>query len=134
MLEGQMNVYECLDDRKPLFVPGHFVFHSGELGDWKIECDHLTETDLATLAKMAVKHLPSFSKVQGVPSGGLRVARALEEYVSDEGGLLIVDDVLTTGGSMEEARDGRDDVIGLVIFARGECPWWVDAIFKWGLS
>lgn len=133
-LEGQMNVYECLDERKPLFVPGQFVFHSGDLADWKIECDHLTDTDLTTLAKVAAGYLPSFSKVQGVPTGGIRFARALEEHVSDEGALLIVDDVLTTGASMEEARDGRNDVIGLVIFSRGELPWWVDAIFQLGLG
>ncbi|KKL20362.1 hypothetical protein LCGC14_2456230, partial [marine sediment metagenome] len=43
--------------------------------------------------------------------------------------LLIVDDVLTTGASMEKQRAGRTNTIGAVIFARGDCPAWVKPLF-----
>lgn len=42
--------------------------------------------------------------------------------------VLICDDVLTTGVSMEEQRAGRE-VIGLVIFARAETPKWIRVLF-----
>jgi len=64
-----------------------------------------------------------FGAVEGVPSGGLRFAEALRQYQS-AGPLLIADDVLTTGASMELHRAGRD-ALGVVIFARGPCPAWV---------
>jgi orotate phosphoribosyltransferase len=45
---------------------------------------------------------------------------------------LIVDDVLTTGKSMEEMRKKHSNVltIGVVLFARGKCPKWVEPIFN----
>lgn len=63
-----------------------------------------------------------------MPRGGLRLAEALKLYVT-EGALLIVDDVLTTGASMEEFRNGRE-ALGAVIFARGHCPSWVVPLFQ----
>ncbi len=52
-----------------------------------------------------------------MPIGGLRLAQAMQPYVSSSGPLLIVDDVLTTGQSMEKHRAGRE-AIGAVIFMR----------------
>jgi hypothetical protein len=46
---------------------------------------------------------------------------------------LIVDDVLTTGASMEAARAKLwpgSLPLGVVIFARGPCPDWVWPIFR----
>lgn len=49
---------------------------------------------------------------------------------------LIVDDVLTTGGSMEIARHNYlvanpgSDVLGAVVFARGPCPDWITPLFR----
>ena len=49
--------------------------------------------------------------------------------------ICIVDDVLTTGGSMEEFKIKRSwrnptDYIGWVVFARIETPKWVTALFQ----
>ena len=111
-----------------LFRRGEFTLHSGKVSDFKIDCDALTATDLDTLAAMIVKAvLEPFGSVEGVPTGGLRLAKALEKYATS-GPLLIVDDVLTTGGSMKAHR-GKRDAIGAVIFARGRCPIWVRPLF-----
>lgn len=110
-----------------LFQTGNFRLHSGAEADFKIECDALTDHDWAALAGIMVTRIPPFGEVEGVPSGGLQLAAELEVYAS-EGPVLIVDDVLTTGASMEEQRAGRD-AIGAVVFARGECPEWVTPLF-----
>ena len=68
-----------------------------------------------------------------MPRGGVRFAKALEKYAGDpEGVNIIVDDVLTTGASMEEAKKklGWSDAFGVVIFSRGPKPDWVKAIFE----
>jgi len=47
--------------------------------------------------------------------------------------LLIVDDVLTTGSSMEEVRKEMGTYYqseGFVLFARGECPDWITPLFQ----
>lgn len=110
-----------------LFNSGNFTLHSGQQSSFKIDCDALTTADLEALACFAVGFLPPFGSVEGVPTGGLSLAAALKPYAT-EGPLLIVDDVLTTGASMEEHRDSRE-AIGLVIFARGQVPAWVTPLF-----
>jgi orotate phosphoribosyltransferase len=117
-----------------LFWYGDFKLHSGEETFFKIDCDALSDEDLDTLARLATEMLTTYCDVEGVPTGGTRFAKALEKYAwKIEGAvnppLLIVDDVLTTGASMEEQRAGRK-AQGIVIFARGQCPDWVKAIFK----
>lgn len=116
-----------------LFQAGMFDSHSGVKLSWKIECDALTDDDLATLACVAAKQLEPFCLVIGIKRGGARLACALDRYVRrDATKVLIVDDVLTTGSSMEKAREeiGDDRSIGLVIFARGVCPDWIKPIFQ----
>ena len=116
-----------------LFESKTFIGHAGGELTFKIECDALTPDDYATLATLIGEKL-TFSKVVGVPSGGLPLAEALEQYCAETGPLLIVDDVLTTGTSMEEVRkqvdSDQEEVIGLVIFSRGRCPDWVKSIFQ----
>ena len=113
---------------KGLFQFGDFTLHSGQRTDWKIDCDALTDSDIETLAKIISQRF-RFSRVEGVSTGGLRLAKALENYCSLRERLLIVDDVLTTGASMEKQRAGRE-ATGVVIFARGDCPAWVTALFQ----
>lgn len=110
-----------------LLQRGRFRFNSGLISPFKIECDALNEEDWATAAMLVVARVDPFGKVEGVPSGGVKLASALQQYVS-AGPLLIVDDVLTTGGSMERHRDRRD-AIGAVLFSHGTLLDWVTPIF-----
>jgi hypothetical protein len=112
-----------------LFQSGDFALHSGDKASWKIDCDALTDGDLETLAAIAADRLGCLiGNVEGVPRGGLRFAQALSKHSGVDGQLIICDDVLTTGASMEAQRAGRD-ARGVVIFARGKCPDWVTPIF-----
>lgn len=111
-----------------LFQSGEFCLHSGAHSSWKIDCDALTDDDLATLARQ-VGRMMHFGEVIGIPSGGLRFAKALQKYVFLTWPPLIVDDVLTTGKSMEEWRLKYPGASGVVIFARGRVPSWVTALF-----
>lgn len=113
---------------------GQFVSHSGRTLPFKINCDALSDEDIETLASIIARKF-SFSKVYGIPQGGIRIAKVLEKYLSPNGQTLIVDDVLITGKSMKEAKEKiGGDPIGVVIFARGFYPMWVWPIFvlsKW---
>lgn len=114
-----------------LFKTGEFTLHSGAKSPFKIECDSLDDEDLNTLAMLIENRVAYFTDVEGVPSGGWRLAQALKPYVSIDHHverLLIVDDVLTSGASMEEHRAGRD-AVGVVLFARGPCPRWIFPLF-----
>src|ERR1700730_17721232 len=106
-----------------------FVGHSGLTMPWKVNCDALTDEDWAGLAQI-VRAQFSFSQVTGIPRGGLKFAAALRPYCSD-GPLLLVDDVMTTGKSMEEYRAFHPmmPTKGVVVFSRGPVPDWVHPIF-----
>lgn len=118
---------------------GWFASHSGFQLPWKINCDALSNSDIEALSKI-IRWKFAFSNVIGIPRGGLRLAEALSPHAESGYPTLIVDDVLTTGKSMEAARDhhytDRDlstayvRPIGVVTFARGECPNWVWPIFQ----
>jgi hypothetical protein len=121
-----------------LFRFGECQLHSGQISNWKIDCDALSSEDWDTLAHMAMEFLPPFCGAVGVPRGGNKFADALLKHrTSSDPSLpfLIVDDVLTTGSSMEEFRDrlmvGSVDApapIGVVAFARGLWPDWVTPV------
>lgn len=111
-----------------LFVTGDFVLSSGNKSSWKIQCEALTDQDLATIASL-VAGVFRFSKVESVPTGGERLAVALEVHKGPTGKELLVDDVLTTGASMEKVRAGRH-MQGIVLFSRGPCPGWVWPVFQ----
>jgi hypothetical protein len=115
-----------------LFVREPFISHSGIKLDWKINCDALTDEDLDCLAWIITEHFSPIREVVSIPSGGDRLAQALQCYLSHQkdGHTLIIDDVLTTGGSMDAAREFHPDARGVVIFARGICPDWVWPVFQ----
>ena len=129
------------NEKKNLFQLGDFKLHSGEKSDYKIDCDNLTDDDLETLAWIVAKKWKvEYNGVRGIDRGGNRFAKKLREYQKDwdigmKNILLIVDDVLTTGNSMEEMRKMWKDnpnieMKGVVIFSRGECPDWVRPVFR----
>ena len=110
-----------------LFQLGSFRLHSGGISSWKICCEALTEEDWQTIAVILAEQLPPFGSIEGVVRGGLRLAHVLSQYVTT-GPILLVDDVLTTGSSLEALRAGRE-AIGAVLFARGPCPSWIMPLF-----
>lgn len=127
--------------RETLFKKTEFVMHSGGLAHYKIDCDALTNDDIETCAwiisqkskQMTGEDRTGIRDVYGVPKGGIRLANALNKYRDKWGSIrLIVDDVLTTGASMEETKSrlGWTDAFGVVIFARHECPSWIYPIFS----
>jgi orotate phosphoribosyltransferase len=118
-----------------LFQYKKFTLHSGGTSCFKIECDALTDEDYKTFARI-ISQKVKFKEVHGVPRGGVPFENALREYATnDNNNLLIVDDVFTTGGSMEEAKKqfldkGFDEILGIVVFARKKCPGWINSIFE----
>jgi len=117
----------------PLFALGDFTLKGGQASRWKIECDALSAADWEALAVMAAPVVGRFQRVEAVPgTNAEKFAAALRREVEAEVGapLLIVDDVLTTGGSMERQRAGRE-AVGVVAFARGPVPSWVVPLFSW---
>jgi hypoxanthine phosphoribosyltransferase len=110
-----------------MFEHGAFTLHSASKSNFRIDCTSLTWFDYESLAAMVAPRLKPFGQVYGIPRGGLRFARALERYETI-GPRLVVDDVLTTGTSMEAERMYRDQ--GVVIFSRTKnVPDWIHAIF-----
>jgi len=126
--------------KEPLFARKSFTSHSGVPLEWKIDCDALSDVDIATIAYVISKRW-KFRWVYGIPTGGSRLAEALlpwttevapsdPQYPHGQLPILIADDVLTTGASMEEAYNSIvGDKIGVVIFARGPHASWIHPIF-----
>jgi len=120
-----------------LFIHDHVMLASGKHSAFKIECDALTNADWECLAYLISEGI-EFYNVSGVPTGGNILAKELEKYInSDAEHWLVVDDVLTTGNSMEEERErvsrvhaSGGDVVGYVVFARGKCPDWITPLFQ----
>ena len=114
-----------------LFRNQPFVSHSGLSLRFKIECDALTVESLDTLAALVASSdvFVPFSRVVGIPRGGLRFAKALQKYCSPQGGVLIADDVYTSGTSMDEFRAQHPYAQGVVVFARRPPPEWIKAAF-----
>lgn len=124
-----------------LFNSSSFISHSGLNLNWKIDCDALSDQELDTLAKQFSKTIPNqiFGEIIGIPRGGLRFAESLKKYIKTNGDIiwstnLIIDDVLTTGKSMQEFWNNRypnrfSGIKGIVIFTRGPCPKWITPIF-----
>ena len=122
-----------------LFSLTNFKSHSGLNLNWRIECDALSDDEWFTISKMIMELTPPFSKALGIPRGGVKLAKLLNEAATgnEKDPICIVDDVLTTGKSMEEFlssysrnRDIPFMAIGWVVFARVRTPEWVTALFQ----
>jgi hypothetical protein len=124
-----------------LFQKINFTSHAGLPLTWKLECDALTEADWAAIAYIVSRNV-RFTSAHGIPRGGLAFAKALNVYKEDRGPddefLLIVDDVLTTGKSMEEKKKWilerephcKNKIMGVVLFSRApQCPSWIMPVF-----
>lgn len=117
---------------KKLFNFGGFKLHSGGISDFKIDCDALTDGDWESVAELIASKI-KFYEVIPIPTGGQKLANLLRHYKdANSAVILIVDDVLTTGKSMEEMRNKlprSSDVAGVVVFSRIEPPYWIHPIF-----
>ena len=121
-----------------LFQSIDFTSHSGLDLSWKIEMDALSDPEWFTIKKMIMELTPPFKEAVGIPTGGSKLGDLLNEHGTgkEEDPICIVDDVLTTGESMEYfltqyQRNRRPfTVIGRVVFARGQCPGWVTSLFQ----
>lgn len=124
-----------------LFKKTDFQMPTGGMAHYKIDGGALTDEDLDALAYIVSEKLRTFANrdksairmVYGATETGERFAKAFEPYTDTFGSItLIVDDVLTSGATMENARMryGVADALGVVIFARGPAPDWVKPIFS----
>ena len=120
-----------------LFKSVDFKSHSGLELKWKIECDALSDPEWFTISQMIMEIAPPFKEAIGIPRGGTKLGSLLNQYGTGkrEDPICIVDDVLTTGGSMNEFLQKRQwrnptDYMGWVVFARTKPPKWVTALFQ----
>ena len=121
-----------------LFQSIDFTSHSGLDLSWKIEMDALSDPEWFTIKKMIMELTPPFKEAVGIPQGGTKLGDLLNEHGTgkEKDPICIVDDVLTTGESMEYfltqyQRNRRPfTTIGWVVFARGQCPGWVTSLFQ----
>lgn len=125
--------------KQTLLKSGEFTSHSGLKLPFKINCDALSDKDIECIAEYMVSKT-DFCEVKGIPTGGCRLAEALNKHSmrKTSSNHLIVDDVLTTGTSMEEHKTRLceidmvhpDNVVGWVIFTRIKPPTWINAMFE----
>jgi len=118
-----------------LFKAESFVSHSGLDLNWKIECDALSDPEWFTISQMIMEVSPPFREAHGIPRGGVKLGNLLRQYGTKkkEDPICIVDDVLTTGGSMVECAETEfkgENVIGWVVFSRSHMPDWINALFR----
>ena len=109
-----------------LFTVGDFISHAGLPLKWKIECDAISPEQWSALATMIMEYQTEpFSKVVGIPRGGLALQYALEPYVTEgDYPWLVVDDVYTTGTSFREFCTNKHTMFAYkwCVFARKPLP------------
>lgn len=125
-----------------IFKTGDFISHSGLALRWKIDCEGLTAQDWDWLAQVIAQRF-NFGGVTGVPRGGLELEARLKPHAMPGiKNYLIVDDVYTTGASLQKAREqlvGQQTTprfyFGIVAFARFPIApvdkQWVRAVFQY---
>ena len=89
-----------------LFQKVDFKSSAGLDLTWKIECDAISDDEWKCIATMIMERANPFRSAIGVPTGGIKLAELLNEYGTGSylDPVCIVDDVLTTGKSMEEYK------------------------------
>ena len=118
-----------LEPFRQLLQFGWFCSHSKFQLPWKIDCSAFSDGDWECIASI-IRWKFAFSKVIGIPRGGLKLQKLLEGYTELGYPTLIVDDASTANNSFIEARkDIEGPVFGVVVFARGPVPNWVWPIF-----
>ena len=120
-----------------LFQKLDFTSHSGLDLSWKIEMDALSRDEWECIAHMISEQSVPFREAIGIPRGGTILGTLLNQHGTGkrEHPICIVDDVLTTGGSMNEFKRKRQwrnptKYIGWVVFARSRPPDWVNVLFQ----
>ncbi len=106
-----------------LFQKQKFTSHAGIPMEWKIEMDAVSDKEWDCLASMIMDYQKKpFSKVVGIPRGGIKLQNALQKYSSGDASdpWLVVDDVYTTGTSFREFCTTKEtmDAYKWVVFAR----------------
>jgi|TARA_B100001093_G_scaffold462228_1_gene477290 hypothetical protein len=130
-----------IEPKTDLFQQSNFKSHAGLDLTWKIECDAISDAEWECFARMISEiETRQFSKVVGIPRGGVKLQNALSNYVSGDANdpILIVDDVWTTGTSFREFTEIqtiKDDIeqkdwFGWCIFARTMTDSKVSALFQ----
>jgi hypothetical protein len=110
-----------------MFEYGAFRSHSGLILPWKLNCDDFTDRDWDCVSRIIARKF-AYAKVFGVPTGGLKMAEACNRFTAEGYPILIVDDVLTLGSSIEEqrAKAKRDypgvPTFGVTVFSRQPLP------------
>lgn len=123
-----------------LFNYGEFNLSSGTKSNFKIDCDALTDEDIDSIAQL-VSDAIYFNEIQfrsivSIPTGGDRFAKALSKYltVDEENDMLpvlLVDDVFTTGKTINKYRQKYEYTETLVLFSRGDhIAEQVEAVFS----
>jgi orotate phosphoribosyltransferase len=109
-----------------LLIKGKFVLHSGQPSFWKIEGDNISNSMWDIIAELSREVLPltNYGELVPIPKGGLPFAAAILRMKPAIVGYnksipLIVDDVWTTGKSMEEYLLNHKGAQGLTAFSRG---------------
>ena len=109
-----------------LFQKVDFISHAGIPLKWKIECDAIKPEEWDCFATMIMDYQTEpFSRVVGIPRGGLPLQHALEQYITKgDHPWLVCDDVYTTGTSFREFCTTKDTMWAhkWVVFARKPIP------------
>ena len=122
-----------------LFQKVDFKSHAGLDLTWKIEMDSLTPKEWDCISTMILELSPPFKEAIGIPRGGNVLGKLLNRHGTgkEEDPICIVDDVLTTGMSMNTYREEMDIerwqkscALGWVVFARVRPPKWIKALFQ----
>ena len=122
-----------------LFQKIDFTSHAGLDLPWKVEMDALSHREWECISHMIRELSPPFREAIGIPRGGNVLGKLLNRHGTgkEEDPICIVDDVLTTGMSMDTYREEMDIerwqkscALGWVVFARVRPPKWIKALFQ----